>query len=190
MTLFCSHVRFGISSLNELSSQVFVIHLTSHLTIPHCPRDLYSHVELDASTLWSHVTNMFKRSPICSYLPIHFLSHCYSPKFHTTLFLVLFWRWEIHHFPPSARHFLSTLAHYLGRWLRNSLSVPYSWHALMVNYSHPTTSIYYWLSNGWFHECLTSTSLSHSQIALLYFENHCHYWWFLSYLLTIHITSQ
>ena len=132
---------------------------------------------------------VFKRSPICSYLPIHCLIHCYNLENYSTLFLVSCRWWGIHHCPPSIGHFLSTSAYYPGRWLRNSLLVPQSWHALMVSSSHPMTGLHYWLLIEWFHECSTSTSLFHLRIVLLYLEGHSYYWWFLSYLLTVHIIS-
>ena len=61
------------------------------------------------------------RNPICSYLPIHCLSHCYSREDYSTLFLISCQWWGIHHFPPSMGHFLSNSTHYPGRWPSNSL---------------------------------------------------------------------
>lgn len=50
----------------------------SYLTIPLFHHDLYSYVDSNVATLRSHVTNMFKRSPICILLPIHYLTFCHS----------------------------------------------------------------------------------------------------------------
>ena len=51
--------------------------------------------------------------------------------------------------------FLSTLAHYLGSWFRDSLLVPWSLHASMVGSSHLTRGFHHWPLIEWFYGCLT-----------------------------------
>ena len=56
-------------------------------------------------------------------------------------------RWcGIHQGPPVTSCFLSTSAHYLRIWLRNTHSVPWSMHASMAGFLLPVISIHQWPS--------------------------------------------
>jgi len=103
----------------------------------------------------SCVTDMFKSFPSVVTLTSDSLYH---PKsFYILLYhvedvgyiMALLWQ----------GHLLSTSTHYLGSWLRDSLLVPWSLHALMESSSHSMTSSHHWLSIEWFHRCLTSVPL-------------------------------
>ena len=52
-------------------------------------------------------------------------------------------------------HFLSTSAHYLGSWSRDSLPVPWSLHASMAGSSCSTQGFHHWPPIEWFYGCST-----------------------------------
>ncbi len=52
-------------------------------------------------------------------------------------------------------HFLSTSAHYPGRWPRDSLQVPWSLHASMAGSSCSMRGFHHWPPIGWFYGCST-----------------------------------
>lgn len=123
---FVACVGFWKSTLSHLPSWVWEIHFTSHLIITLRQRDLWSYVESNVAKLQSRVADMFKRSPICSSLPlIHCLNFFLGPGslYSTTSFVSCRW-WGIPYVPPLTNHFLSTSAHYIGRRSRTSLPVP------------------------------------------------------------------
>ena len=81
-------------------------------------------------------------------------------------------------------HFLSTSAHYLGRWSRDSFMVPWSLHASMAGFSHSTWGFHHWPPIEWFYGCSMPARLfTCRRLYLYYLEGHCHYWWFLLRLL-------
>ena len=109
-----------------------------------------------------------------------------------------------HYGPPLTDHFLSTSAHYPGRWFTNSFSVPWSLHASMASSSCSTTCSHHWPLIKWFFKCLTSTHLwklvdcfvvpwgplSLLVVSLMH-VNGLHYWliirWFLPCLTSVYI---
>lgn len=99
----------------------------------------------------------FQFLPLIHYLT--FLPQSWIKLAYSTISFV-FCRWYgIHYRPPSTDHFLSTSTHYLGRWSRNSLLVPYSLHVSMTSSLHSTIGLHHWPSIEWFFRCLNSASL-------------------------------
>ena len=152
-----------------------------------CQHDLWSYFESNAATLWSCVANMFKRSPFCQTSFAYLTSSVIIPNhsYHIQIYVVSC-RWcGNHHGSPSKNHFLSTSAHYPGRWFRNFFQylgafMP-QWQVLRV----------WWLIHIIGLQSNDSASVwlqhihSHLYIVLLYLEVHRHYWWSLSCLLMV-----
>jgi len=137
--------------------------------------------------LQNHGVNMFESQSFCSYTYSWFSvssAIIYIPLSHVD---------DVGYIMALLQHgcFLSTSTHYLGSWLRDSLPIPYSFHALMETSSHSMTSSCHRLSIGWFHGCLTSFYLfTFCELCCQYHGSHCHYWWFLSHFLMVHIIDR
>ena len=75
--------------------------------------------------------------------------------------------------------------------LGTPLSVLWSLHASMAGFSLPAIGIHQWPSTRRFCVVFDAKSFIHTTwIVLQYLEGHCHYWWSLSRLLTVHIIDR
>lgn len=87
----------------------------------------------------------------------------------------------------SCRHQLIIREDDLG----TPLSVLWSLHASMAGFSLPAIGIHQWPSTRRFCVVFDAKSFIHTTwIVLQYLEGHCHYWWFLSRLLTVYINDR
>ena len=189
MTLIYIWCRVWVILTSWLDLLGFGNPFASHMIISYCHHVLWSYVESKVATLRSRVMDMFKRSHICSILPIHRLTFCWSlDHTHSFHFIPHFMSMMGDSLCPSFDRLLHVDCSSLSRKMTQKL--PFSTLELAcLNEisSHLMTSLHHWPSIGWFHKCSTSASFSHSRIVLLYLEGHCHYWWFFSCLFIFHI---
>ena len=87
---------------------------------------------------------------------------------------------------PATGRFLSTSAHYLERWLRNRQYLEVCMHQWQVSRLwRQFTSLTFDQRIPW--SVRHQNIYSHFTGCAWYFENHWHYWWSLSRLLTVYI---
>lgn len=129
----------------------------------HCHHASNTIFESNVAKLQSRVDDMFNRS--CAYkfnilYPIwtSLLQSWITLTKITKSFVSCQWCGK-HYDPRSMDHFLSTSAHYAGRWSWNSLSTPWRLHASMGGSSHLMIGSHHFPLIGLFYECLTSNSL-------------------------------
>jgi hypothetical protein len=129
---------------------------------------------------------VFKRSAsktfICKILIIHLTI---PESVLTATFLQLEQWFRVAGLPATSR-FLSTSTHYLERWLRNRQYLEVCMHQWQVSRLwRQFTSLTFDQRIPW--SVRHQNIYSHFTGCAWYFENHWHYWWSLSRLLTVHI---